>query len=167
MYAYYYRRLFQAVIILSLFEFNLFQIMLTMALNLFQASLVLAFRPFKNSGEQNLEVMNEVMLLLTIYFMVCFLPDFIEGEQRENAGIGIVAITSVSFLGTLITVCMLLKLAIRRAYIKCKSIKLRGKVTAKIHAEETLGVQQVDLSVDQTRCHQEAVSVWDSHCKAS
>ena len=68
------------MIILSLFDFNVFQVMLTLLLNLIYVSQLLCLRPYEDRVEQRLEIQNELVLLLTIYFMLLFLPNFIDGQ---------------------------------------------------------------------------------------
>ena len=78
--------------------------MLTMLLNLFYISQVLFLRPYEDRGEQRIEIQNELVLLLTIYFMFLFLPDYIEGKQQEGAGVVIIIITCINFAINLIPI---------------------------------------------------------------
>ena len=123
MYFYYYRRLLQAAIILSLFNFNVFQVMLTLLLNLFFVSQVLALRPYEDRVEQRLEIQNELVLLLTIYFMLLFLPDFIDGKQQEGAGVTIIVVTCINFAINLIPMIKAIKESIWSLVIYCKKRK--------------------------------------------
>ena len=71
------------MVILSLFNYNLIQVMSVLALNFIYACLLFAFKPYASEAEQRNEALNEILTLTTIYFMLLFLPDLINGEMRE------------------------------------------------------------------------------------
>ena len=111
-YLFYYRRLLQAVIILPLYDYPLFQVVLVLLLNLFYVSQVLHLRPYEDPTEQRLETQNELVLLLTIYFMILFVPRFIHHEQLESAGVTLIIITCLNFAINLFALCIALRQSI-------------------------------------------------------
>lgn len=121
----YLRRLLQALIILGLIEFGVLPPCLLLLLNLFYISMFLAFQPFEDSSELRYEIQNECVLLATLEFMFLFTGQFLNGEQREKAGIIIVTLVCLNFVFNLYPMLLALKQKARHLYYKCKRRRMQ------------------------------------------
>ena len=70
------RRLLYAVAILGLYMYPMFQILLSLALTLAQLVILVQLSPYDLKTEQATQVGNEMVTLLTLYFLLLFIQDF-------------------------------------------------------------------------------------------
>lgn len=119
-YAAYLRRFLQAAIILSLFDYNVLQVSLSLLLNLLYVCMLVAVKPFKDRVEQWYEFQNEFVLLATLEFMLLFVGQATEGSQRESAGLVIVCIICLNFALNLLPIVVLLKHTVFQLITQCK-----------------------------------------------
>ena len=73
----FYRRLALAAIILLLYETPSAQVILTLVLNLAYMMMLVQIKPFLSRTEYTRELINESVILTTIYFLMCFTEHFI------------------------------------------------------------------------------------------
>ena len=118
---YFYRRLLQAAAIVLFYENKDAQVVLTSVLNMLYIGTILHFRPYKDPSTQRFMVINEIAILLTIYFLMYFLylsED--QGELREMLGVALIGFTVLNFLINMIPIIYDICDLVRSWIIKCK-----------------------------------------------
>ena len=95
----FFRRVLQAAAILALFVSPFSQINLSILLTLLHLVILVQLRPFAEKGEHRVEVGNETALLLTQYFLMLFLQDFLVDDQMvEHLGQVTIGVAVLNFL---------------------------------------------------------------------
>ena len=73
------RKLLQAVIILALFKYPAMQLILTLILNLSYLAFLISFQVYENRAQRRSELVNEIVIVLTIYILMLqcafFIPE--------------------------------------------------------------------------------------------
>lgn len=94
-----YRRGLQAVIILALIQYPPAQILFTLLLNMAYTVFVLNRRVFSSRKEQCIEVLNEIMTVMTIILLSCFLTIHFIPDQviRTKVSFSFLALTCLNF----------------------------------------------------------------------
>ena len=118
---YLYRRLLLAAAIVIFYKNNIAQVLLTFALNTLYLGTILQFRPYKDPFTQRLIVLNEIAILLTIYFLMYFLYlSEVQGEAREILGVALVGFTVLNFAINMIPIIYAISDLVHSWIIYCK-----------------------------------------------
>ena len=75
--AFLYRSVLQAVIILSLYRYPVLQVLLTLILNVTYTAMIIHLKVYRDRSEQMMEQLNEVVTIVTIYFLLCYTGQFV------------------------------------------------------------------------------------------
>ena len=94
----FYRRFLQAAIILFFYESPIKQVILSLYLNIFYTIFILVFRVTEDPIERRKDVINEFVIIVTIYFLSLFLGEFVaDAAMRENLGFALIVFTMLNF----------------------------------------------------------------------
>ena len=83
--------------------------------------------------DQKYEIMNEIIILITIVILFLFTEDFIDNEIRLGIGMALITIMAISFLINLVPLVLLIKSSICRVGILYK--KRQEKKLIQIHLQ--------------------------------
>ena len=88
----------QAAAILALFVSPFSQINISILVTLLHLVILVQLRPFAEKGEHRIEVGNETALLLTQYFLMLFLQDFlVDNQMVERLGQVTIGVAVLNF----------------------------------------------------------------------
>ena len=119
------RRFLQAFIILWFYNYPVIQVIFSLILNQSYASFILAYQVYQSKRVLFFEVANEVVIILTIYFLMMYAGFFItDAKTRNQLGKPMIYLTianfSVNLLPFLYDIGRTLWLKLRRFYIRRK-----------------------------------------------
>ena len=122
-----------AVIIMTLYKYPVLQVLLTLLLNFWYMVFIATYRPFNSRKAIIIEIINEIVTLVTIYLLCLFTGDVIkDSNTREMIGLVVILLTIFNFLGSTIVSCFEIYHVIRQRYLmrqtekKIKSMKLKA-----------------------------------------
>ena len=96
---YFYRRLLQAAIIIYFYYSPTMQVILSLYLNLSYTIYIMVFRVIEDPFDRLKEIINELVIIVTIYFLMLFLGEYVaDAEKREQLGIAFVIFTMFNFI---------------------------------------------------------------------
>ena len=99
---YFYRRLLQAAIIIYFFHNATEQIVSSVYLSLVYTIIILGLRVTLDPIERLNEVLNELAIIVTIYFLMLFAGEYIaDADMRENLGIALIVFTMLYFVANI------------------------------------------------------------------
>ena len=115
---YFYRRLLQAAIIIYFFHNATEQIVSSVYLSLVYTIIILGLRVTLDPIERLNEVLNELAIIVTIYFLMLFAGEYIaDADMRENLGIALIVFTMLYFVANILHSIFNL---IRFIYLYCR-----------------------------------------------
>ena len=99
---YFYRRLLQAVIIIYLYHSVTEQLVCSLYLSLVYTIIILGLRVTLDPIDRLNEVLNELAIIVTIYFLMLFAGEYIvDADMRENLGIALIVFTMLYFVANI------------------------------------------------------------------
>ena len=99
---YFSRRLLQAAIIIYFYHSATKQLVLSLYLSLIYTIIILGLRVTLDPIDRLKEVVNELAIIVTIYFLMLFAGEYIEdAEMRENLGIALIVFTMLYFVANI------------------------------------------------------------------
>ena len=94
------------------------------------------------------ELINESVILLTVYFLLMFSGEFVtDGEAHNDIGKYMIRLTIVSFAITGLFILSQLKAPLRRAYLKCVLAEKIAKREAEKEKQLALDKENNKISV--------------------
>ena len=104
-YAYFYRRLLLAVIILPLYDYSVLQVIFSLVLCLFYSCILVHMRPYASKQEQKYERFNEICILLTLYSILLYAEEYIDNALvGRQVGLCLVLITVINIITNIVPV---------------------------------------------------------------
>ena len=115
---YFYRRLLQAAIIIYFYHSATKQLVLSLYLSLFYTIIILGLRVTLDPIDRLKEVVNELAIIVTIYFLMLFAGEYIaDANMREQLGIALIVFTILYFVANIMNSIFNL---IRFIYLYCR-----------------------------------------------
>ena len=99
---YFYRRLLLAAIIIYFYNSATKQLILSLYLSLIYTIIIIGFRVTLDPIDRLNEVLNELAIIVTIYFLMLFAGEYIvDADMRENLGIALIVFTMFYFVANI------------------------------------------------------------------
>ena len=115
---YFSRRLLQAAIIIYFYHSATKQLVLSLYLSLIYTIIILGLRVTLDPIDRLNEVLNELAIIVTIYFLMFFAGEFIaDADMREYLGIALIVFTMLYFVANIFSSIVNL---IRFIYLYCR-----------------------------------------------
>ena len=121
----FYRRSLTAMAILALYDYPVAQVIICILITLIYLVYVMSYEVFYARNERTIEIINELVTLITLYILMCFTDQFVsKAETRLYIGFVLIGITGCNFLINLVP---LLFKVIKDACRKIRRIIARRK----------------------------------------
>ena len=99
---YFYRRLLQAAIIIYFYHSATQQLILSLYLSLIYTIIIIGLRVTLDPTDRLNEVLNELAIIVTIYFLMLFAGEYItDADMREHLGIALIVFTMLYFVANI------------------------------------------------------------------
>ena len=160
----FYRRGFQALVILIFYKSPVAQVILTMIINLAYLILLLNLNVFRTQRQYSQELLNESVTFCTVYFLFIFTGFFVtNASPLHYMGLAMLSLTGLNFLINLLPIFFDFTKGIRLRYRRWKQKRAMNlKRKAVIYAQKEEKARSVDQRQSNHQVSQLADEAMDS-----